>query len=143
MDSFSQNLLDALATCTSQIFAWCVLPNHYHTLVEARDVKKLLYQLVRLHGRSSFDWNDEDRERGRKVFFRAVERAMRSDRHFFATLNYVHHNPVRHGYVDRWSDWPWSSAAQYLAQTGAAEAKWVWKDYPIKDYGKGWDEPIA
>ena len=34
---------------------------------------------------------------GRKVFFRAVERAMRSDRRFWATLNYVHHNPVHHG----------------------------------------------
>ena len=38
---------------------------------------------------------------------RIVERAMRSDRHFWATLNYAHHNPVHHGYVARWTDWPW------------------------------------
>ena len=68
---------------------------------------------------------------------RAVERAMRSDRHYFATLNYVHHNPVRHGYVERWTDWQWSSAKQYLELTGFEEAKRIWKDYPIRDYGKG------
>ena len=65
---------------------------------------------------------------------------MRSDRHYWATLNYVHHNPVRHGYVERWTDWPWSSAAEYLAQTGASEAKRAWR-IPIHEYGKNWDDP--
>ena len=117
-----------LATHANQTFAWCVLPNHYHALVEAADIKRLVYQLGRLHGRTSHAWNGEERTRGRKVFFRAVERAMRSDRHYRATLNYIHHNPVRHGYVERWTDWPWSSAAEYLAQTGASEAKRAWRD---------------
>jgi hypothetical protein len=30
---------------------------------------------------------------------------------------------------------------EYLAQTGAEEAKRVWHEYPLLDYGKGWDEP--
>jgi putative transposase len=34
MDSFSCGLLAALAMHASQTFAWCVLPNHYHALVE-------------------------------------------------------------------------------------------------------------
>jgi len=66
---------------------------------------------------------------------------MRSDRHYFATLNYVHHNPVRHGYVERWTDWPWSSAAGYLAQMGEIEVKRVWRAYPPYDYGENWDDP--
>jgi putative transposase len=117
------------------------LPNHYHALVEAPDIKMLVYQLGRLHGRTSHAWNTQERTRGRKVFFRAVERAMRSDRHYLATLNYVHHNPVRHGYVERWTDWPWSSAAEYLAQTAASEVERVWREYPLHDYGKDWDDP--
>ena len=141
MDEFARSLLDSLANHASQTFAWCVLPNHYHVLVEARDVKRLLQELGRLHGRKSHQWNGKDGLRGRKVFFRSVERAMRSDRHFRATLNYVHHNPVHHGYVDRWTDWPWSSATEYLEQTGSEAAKRVWQDYPIRDYGKGWDDP--
>jgi putative transposase len=118
-----------------------VLPNHYHALVEAPNILGLFHELGLLHGRTSHAWNGEETARGRKVFFRAVERAMRSDRHFWATLNYVHHNPVHHGYVARWTDWPWSSATEYLAQTDPDEAKRVWCDYPIRDYGKGWDDP--
>jgi len=64
---------------------------------------------------------------------------MKSKRHFWATLNYVHHNPVHHGYVQGWQDWPWSSAEEFLAQVGHAEALRIWKQYPLMDYGKKWD----
>jgi REP-associated tyrosine transposase len=141
IDNFTRDLLAVLAAHANQTFAWCVLPNHYHALVEAADIKRLVYQLGRLHGRTSHAWNAEERTSGRKVFFRAVERAMRSDRHYWATLNYVHHNPVRHAYVERWTDWPWSSAAEYLAQTGASKAERVWREYPLHEYGKNWDDP--
>jgi putative transposase len=141
IEDFSHDLLAVFSAHASQTFAWCVLPNHYHTLVEAPDIKKLLHELGQFHGRTSHAWNGEDNARGRKVFFRAVERAMRSDRHFWATLNYVHHNPVRHGYVARWTEWPWSSASEYLAQTGVEAAKRISTDFPIRDYGKDWDTP--
>jgi len=141
MDAFVCDLLAILAARASQTFAWCVLPNHYHALVEAADILALLRELGRLHGRSSRAWNAQENSRGRKVFFRAVERAMRSDRHYWATLNYVHHNPVHHGYVEHWTDWPWSSAPEYLSQTAPDEARRIWREYPLGDYGKGWDEP--
>ncbi|MGZ4989084.1 MAG: hypothetical protein ACXWBP_13640, partial [Limisphaerales bacterium] len=89
MDNFAGNLLGVLEAHANQTFAWCVLPNHYHAFVEAADIKCLIYQLGRLHGRTSHAWNTEEHTRGRKVFFRAVERAMRSDRHYWATLNYI------------------------------------------------------
>ena len=78
--------------------------------------------------------------RGRD-FHRAADRRIRSDEHFWATLNYVHHNPVRHGYVARWTDWPWSSAGEYLQATGRHEAARVWRAYSLLDYGAGWDDP--
>jgi len=140
MDGFSRDLLAVLAASDRQVFAWCVLPNHYHALVETEDVLGLLRVLGRFHGRTSHAWNGQDGVRGRKVFFRAVERAMRSDRHFWATLNYVHHNPVHHGYVDHWPDWPWSSAAEFLAHTDPDEAKRLWREYPLDDYGASWDD---
>jgi len=64
---------------------------------------------------------------------------MKSERHFLATLNYVHHNAVHHGYVERWQDWPWSSAREFLEQVGYERAERLWKEYPILDYGKKWD----
>ncbi len=141
LDSFTREMLALLMAHADQIFAWCVLPNHYHALIETPDILGLLRALGRFHGRTSYIWNGEDGARGRQVFFRTVERAMRSDRHFWATLNYVHHNPVHHGYVKRWTDWPWSSAAEFLARTDPDEAKRIWREYPLDDYGGGWDDP--
>jgi len=79
--------------------------------------------------------------RGRKVWFSCAETGMKSDPHFWATLNYVHHNPVHHGYVRHWQDWPFSSGAAFLDKVGRGEAQELWKEYPIGNYGKGWDAP--
>jgi putative transposase len=64
---------------------------------------------------------------------------MKSERHFRVTLNYIHHNPVHHGYVKRWQDWPYSSAAEFLRQVGHDKALELWRAYPVLDYGKKWD----
>ncbi|MBI4659789.1 MAG: transposase [Verrucomicrobia bacterium] len=140
MDVLSATLLELFQQHAARTVAWCVLPNHYHALVEAPNILKLLHELGRLHGRTSHTWNGEESTRGRQVFHRATERFMRSERHFFATLNYVHNNPVHHSYVRLWTEWPWSSAGEYLEQTGRSEAERVWKEYPIRDYGKKWDD---
>ncbi len=141
MESFTRDLLEVLSQDDVRAFAWCILPNHYHALVLAPDIQSLLLRLGQFHGRTAYRWNGEENARGRKVFYRSVERAMRSDRHFRTTLNYVHHNPVHHGYVDRWTDWPWSSAVEYLEMTSPDEARRMWRAHPLKDYGKGWDDP--
>jgi len=122
-----------------EIHAWCILPNHYHVLIRTGRISELLFELGQFHGRSSFEWNGEDNRRGRKVWFNCFERRIRSERHFWASLNYVHHNPVHHGYVERWQDWPWSSAAEFLRQVGRDRAIEIWKEYPLLDYGKKWD----
>jgi putative transposase len=127
------------ADLCSRIYAWCVLPNHYHVLLRTEHIEELRSKIGQFHGRSAFEWNREDNQRGRKVWYNCFERPMKSERHFWATLNYVHHNPVHHGYVKRWSDWPWSSALQYLEKVGPEKAKQIWLGYPILDYGKKWD----
>ncbi len=66
---------------------------------------------------------------------------MKSERHFWASLNYVLHNAVHHGYVGRWQDWPYSNAEQYLAEVGHEEVLRRWREYPVLDYGKDWDPP--
>ena len=123
------------------MFAWVVLPNHYHMLIRATKVRRLLRTLGQLHGRTSFRWNGEEDRRGRQVWFNAAETGIKSDRHYFASLNYVLNNAVHHGYVTRWQDWPYSNAADYLERVGRAEAERRWRDYPVLDYGKEWDPP--
>ena len=99
MDNFFARSGGCVRGAREQTFAWCVLPNHYHALVEAPDVKALLHELGTLHGRTAHAWNGED--------------------------------------------WPWSSATEYLAETGVEEAKRIWQAYPLRDYRKDWDEPAT
>ena len=138
MTEFSRSLLDILP---GSPVAWCVLPNHYHLLIRSDDLKDLIQTLARFHGRTSFQWNREEGTRGRKVWHGTSDRAMRDSRHFWATSNYIHHNPVHHGYASGWQDWPWSSAEAYLAEMGRKNAEKIWRDHPLLDYGKGWDNP--
>lgn len=141
MADFCEALLTTLEPATTRIHAWCVLPNHYHLLVSVPDLRSATRALGRLHGRTSYRWNQEEQTRGRQVWHAAADRWMRGDRHFWATMNYIHHNPVRHGYVKRWQDWPFSSVHELLAQLGRTEVERLWRAYPLDDYGEGWDEP--
>ena len=133
---------DMLAVCQEfgeAVYAWCVLPNHYHVLVKTKALQRLVHELGQFHGRCSHEWNVEDGQQGRQVWFRCFDRAMRSERHFWATVNYIHNNPVHHGYAEKWQDWPWSSAQDFLNNVGRERALEIWRQYPVLDYGKKWD----
>ena len=132
-------ILDTCRPRSVEIHAWCILPDHYHVLLATRMVEQLLTDLGRFHGRSSHRWNGQDDRRGRHVWHNCAERAMRSERHFWAGMNYVHNNPAKHEYVDKWQDWPFSSAADFLEQVGRTKAEEIWREYPVLDYGKDWD----
>ena len=58
--------------------------------------------------------------RGRRVWYRCQDRCMRSEgRLFTPPSNYIHNNPVKHGYATLWTDWPFSSVHGYLGLKGA------------------------
>lgn len=137
---FENELLTTLKECGTPCAAWCVLPNHYHLLVGIVSMSSFSRELGRLHGRTSRALNLRDNTAGRRVWFRCQDRCMRSERHFYASLNYIHHNPVKHGYVERWQDWPFSSADWYLAMKGRDWLVDVWRNYPVRDYGAKWDD---
>jgi len=123
----------------SEVYGWCVLPNHYHVLLRTDRIRELRQEIGKFHGRASFTWNGEDGSRGRKVWHNCFERPMKSERHLRASLNYIHHNPVHHGYVRRWQDWPYSSAAEFMHRLGRDKVLELWREYPIFDYGEKWD----
>jgi putative transposase len=135
-----------LATCEEmnvEIFAWCVLPNHSRILVSTDRIRALVKAVGQTHGRFSFQWNGEDQCRGRKVWCGCTETYIKSASHFWATMNYIHHNPVKHGYCENWTDWPCSSAESYLSGVGRARAIEIWSRYPIESYGNEWDPSTA
>ena len=139
MADFETEILQACADSEARAFAWCILPNHYHILLRTDQIRLLRKAIAKIHGRTATFWNREDDQIGRKVWFNFFDRDMRSERHFWATMNYIHNNAVHHGYVNRWQDWPFSSASRFLEEVGKEKAALIWNEYPVLDYGKGWD----
>ena len=138
---FSEDLLYNLGELEAKVFAWCVLPNHYHLLLKIKELSTSIVHLGRLHGRTSFIWNGEENTRGRKNWCNIIDRWIRDEDHFWTALNYIHHNPVKNGCMEKWQDWPFSSASDYLAKTGKEKAREIWFQYPVRDYGEGWLDP--
>ena len=138
--SFESELVGGLGEAgIAEVRAWVVLPNHYHLLLKTR-LPVLARWLHRLHNRTSTRWNGEDAARGRKVWHRFSDRAIRGDVHYFRTINYIHANHVKHGFVAKTQEWPWSSYAEYEHRYGHDTLVEWWRAYPITGYGKGWDD---
>jgi putative transposase len=121
------------------LHAWVVLPNHWHILGNV-DLSLFRKWIGRLHNGKSTQWNREDNTPRRKVWHGFSDRWMRGERHFYASLNYIHGNPVKHGFVGNSSDWPWSSLHEYLERVGRQQLVTWWREYPVKDFGRGWDD---
>ena len=123
-----------------EIRAWTVLTNHYHLLAHVTEFEALGKMFGQVHGRTSHAWNQLDNRRGRKIWRRYGDRAIRSERHYYTTLNYIHYNPVKHGLVPSPYDWPWSSVHWYVEHEGREWLRDLWRRYPIRGYGRGWDD---
>jgi len=136
---FEQQLLTHLSQCATPCAAWVVLPNHYHVLARIEDMRTFSRNLGQLHGRTSFEFNREDKALRRKVWYRSEDRCMRSEAHYYTTLNYIHNNPVKHGHTAKWTDWPYSSVHNYLETKGREWLVDVWRSYPVLHYGDKWD----
>ncbi len=139
-----QRLLDALFEAFIrrglEIRAWVVLGNHYHLLVQVPSFDDIGHALRFVHGNLARAWNLEDRAPGRQVWYRFTDRAIRSEAHYYTTLNYIHYNPVKHGWTVSPYDWKYSSVGWYLEHEGREWLRDLWVTYPIREYGRGWDE---
>jgi len=116
--------LTEIAELNIAVCAWVVLPNHYHVLVQPVLGTSIGKMINLLHGRTSFQMNKTDNARGRKVWYSYWDICMRSERDFWTRFNYIHYNPVKHGYVSSPDKWMFSSYNFYLKEQGK---DWLWK----------------
>jgi len=132
-------LLKELQAANIPYRAWIVLPNHYHILVQCLPLSVISQPLRRVHARTARELNRREGIMGRQVWYRFSDRQIRNERHYYTTLNYIHYNPTKHGYVQKPLDWACSSAHWYLEHFGIEWLRDLWREYPVRDYGKGWD----
>src|SRR5262245_42544257 len=138
---FEARFLQKLVEISAKIYVWVILPNHYHSLMQVDKLEVFSQVIKQLHGETSREWNLADGLVGkRRVWYRFTDRKIRNEDHFFRALNYVHFNPVKHGYAESVYDWPWSSVHNYLDERGREWLRERWKMYKPERMGRGWDD---
>ncbi|MCK9504960.1 MAG: hypothetical protein M0Q95_12370 [Porticoccaceae bacterium] len=58
------------------------------------------------------------------------EHRIRNEWDFVRHVDYIHHNPRKHGHVQRVKDWPWSSFHRYV-RMGLLPEDWVGGSYEV------------
>jgi putative transposase len=111
--------------------AWVILTDHYHLLLVAPEESGDIARLAgSVHQHTSREWNREDRARGRQVWWNFWDTCITYERSFYARINYIHWNPVKHGLVDRPEDYPFSSYRTFLEDSESLLLFWE-AEYPF------------
>jgi putative transposase len=101
-----------------KLFAYVVMPDHIHLLIQPKSDKKISKILNQIKGVSSRKINLilKQEHVWQKGFY---DFTIYSDKKFQEKFNYIHFNPVKWKIVKRAEDYPFSSAGNYLRKYGA------------------------
>ncbi len=119
--------------------AWVILNDHYHLLLKSNAAKTLPRFFGKLHGSTAFQFNQWDNMLGRQIWHNYWDTCLRNERAYWTRFNYIHQNPVKHGYVPETGQWPFSSYHFYLRKYGAEWLAGCLGKYPVLDYLEGDD----
>ena len=121
--------------------AMVVLPEHLHLMLTLPDCDKDYATRIMLI-KSGFSRQLPKRERisvsrkakGERGIWqrRYWEHLIRDERDFATHVDYIHYNPVKHGYVKQVVDWPYSTFHHYV-EKGLLDTTWgVQNNYDLE-----------
>ena len=131
---FGQSLRTAIEKFSFELVAWVFLDQHYHMIIKVGLGKQLGRFINNLHANSSRLLNKVENKNGRKIWYQYWDRCIRSERDFWTRINYIHHNPVKHGYTVKIEDYLFSSYNSYIETKGKDWMDSCFLDYPIIDF---------
>lgn len=104
-------LRDAIERVGLCVFAYCVMPNHFHLVVQPDSDTQLPQFMHWLTGTHAQRWRIANDTCGDGAVYQARYKAIpvQTDDYFLALARYVERNPVRAGLVARAEEWQWSS----------------------------------
>lgn len=140
-DLRKKKFLATLKQCAEKhlvsIHAFVVHDNHYHLLCTTRVATALPFFIRDLHANTSREMNAIDLVPGRQVWYQYWDRGVRTEQDFWQRFNYIHHNPVKHGYLatqDELNRYPWCSYHLWLGIHGKAWLDSTFEKFSIKDF---------
>jgi putative transposase len=126
------------------IDTWVVLPDHMHclwTLPPDDSDFPGRWRAIKIAFSKAIPTSEARsqvmRRRGERGIWqrRYWEHTIRDERDYAAHMDYIHFNPVKHGYVENTSDWPFSSFRRCVA-AGLYPMSWAGDDGKIAEAGE-------
>ncbi len=115
----------------ADIVAYCLIPNHFHLLAVMKEEENIPFNLFKrvnehpdqLLERSfsnffnsySKSFNKAHNRSGRLFLYPYKRILVESEDYFVCLINYIHRNPIHHGFTKKHSDWKYSSYNAYLS----------------------------
>jgi len=115
---FLELLATALQRHDLSCHAYCLMPNHYHLVIETHS-DRLSAAIHMVNGAYAQWWNRRHSRVGHVLQGRFKAQLIQDGAYFVRVCRYLLLNPVRANLVDTPRDWPWSS---YQAMLGLADA---------------------
>jgi putative transposase len=119
------------------VCAWVLLPDHLHCIWELPDgnadygkrwsiIKRRVTQVcaAELEDAGERRISQIKRREGSLWQRRFWEHRIRDENDFARHMDYIHFNPMKHGYVQRVADWPYSTFHRYV-KTGVYAPDWA------------------
>ena len=116
------------------LYAWIILDNHYHLLFKTRIGRDLSKVFGKIHGGYSYEINEIQNCRGRKIWQNYWDWCIRSEKDFYTHFNYIHYNCIKHDYTRKIKDYKFSSYQYWVKRKGLEWMMSVFKQYPIIDF---------
>jgi len=95
---------------TSEILAFCLLPNHFHFLIKTRDSElKSFKGLSDLFNSYTKSFNKLFHRRG-SLFLKSYKKKFEyTNGDIKRIILYIHRNPIHHGFIAQYTAWQYSS----------------------------------
>ncbi len=106
-------LAESCALAATEVWAYCLMPNHVHLILVPSDPDGLRAALGEAHRRYTRRINQRKGWRGH-LWQERFHSFPLDEPHLAAAARYVERNPVRAGLAKRPEDWVWSSARAHL-----------------------------
>lgn len=127
LDLLESRLLTFAREFDWQLEAWAVFSNHYHFVgTSLEDASSLKPFLAKLHSETGRMVNQWDGVAGRQVWHNFWDTELTFETSYFARLNYVHHNAVKHGLVRVANQYRWCSASWFERAATPAQVKTIY-----------------
>jgi putative transposase len=113
-EAFINIIREARGHYKVKIFAYCLMPNHFHMILmphHAEDLSKFMQWLMTSHVRR---YHQHYGTRGHLWQGRYKSFLIQKDNHLLAVIRYIEGNPKRAGLVNSAKDWLWSSCRETI-----------------------------